>query len=116
MNRQKQTADACKQHRWGQFTDIKDIKKEMLKRLETHFDKCLCKGGFSGRGKIVTKGGKSAIVGCSELDQRYEIRSFQHAVSHLLGSFDFWIDRVDNPDKHTSWRVQIIAHNLQNAP
>ena len=61
--RQKQTADICKQHlrekyrdrlalveefiveiegapkncdvtRWGQFTDIKDIKKEMLKRLE----------------------------------------------------------------------------------
>ena len=62
-NRQKQTADICKQHlrekyrdrlvlveefiveiegapkncdvtRWGQFTDIKDIKEEMLKRLE----------------------------------------------------------------------------------
>jgi hypothetical protein len=27
--------------RWGQFTDIKDIKKEMLKRLETHFEKWL---------------------------------------------------------------------------
>jgi hypothetical protein len=24
--------------RWGQFTDIKDIKKEMLKRLEAHFE------------------------------------------------------------------------------
>jgi hypothetical protein len=64
-NRQKQTADICKQHlreryrdqrglveefilefegdrkncdvtRWDQFTDIKDIKKEMLKRLEAH--------------------------------------------------------------------------------
>ena len=63
-NRQKQTADICKQHlrekyrdqrglveefilefegdrkncdvtRWDRFTDIKDIKKEMLKRLET---------------------------------------------------------------------------------
>jgi hypothetical protein len=62
-NRQKQTADICKQHlrqkyrnklglvegfivefegsrkdcditRWGQFTDIKDIKEEMLTRLE----------------------------------------------------------------------------------
>ena len=62
-NRQKQTADICKQHlrekyrdqrglveefilefegdrkncdvtRWDRFTDIKDIKKEMLKRLE----------------------------------------------------------------------------------
>jgi hypothetical protein len=62
-NRQKQTADICKQHlrekyrdkpglveefiveiegarkncdvtRWGQFTDIKDIKEEMLKRLD----------------------------------------------------------------------------------
>jgi len=69
-NRQKQTADICKQHlrekyrdrlesveefiveiegtrkncdmtRWGQFTDIKDIKKEMLKRLEGHFEKWL---------------------------------------------------------------------------
>ena len=69
-NRQKQTADICKQHlrekypeklglveefiveiegtlkncdvtRWGQFTDIKDIKKEMLKRLEVHFEKWL---------------------------------------------------------------------------
>jgi hypothetical protein len=69
-NRQKQTADVCKQYlrekyrdrlelveefiveiegspknwdvtRWGQFTDIKDIKKEMLKRLEAHFGKWL---------------------------------------------------------------------------
>ena len=27
--------------RWDQFTDIKDIKKEMLKRLEVHFEKWL---------------------------------------------------------------------------
>jgi hypothetical protein len=69
-NRQKQTADSCKQHlrekyrdklglveefiieiegarkdcdvtRWGQFTDIKDIKEEMLKRLDVHFEKWL---------------------------------------------------------------------------
>jgi hypothetical protein len=69
-NRQKQTAHICKQHlrekyrdrlelveefiveiegsprnwdvnRWGQLTDIKDIKKEMLKRLEAHFEKWL---------------------------------------------------------------------------
>jgi hypothetical protein len=69
-NRQKQTADICKQHlrekyqdklglveefiveiegtlkncdvtRWGQFTDIKRSKKEMLKRLEVHFEKWL---------------------------------------------------------------------------
>ena len=67
-NRQKQTADICKQHlrekyrnqaglveefiveikgapkncdvtRWGRFADIKGIKKEMLKRLEMHFEK-----------------------------------------------------------------------------
>jgi hypothetical protein len=67
-NRQKQTADICKQHlrekywdkpqlveeyileiegalentdvtHWGQFTDIKDIKEEMLKRLDVRFDK-----------------------------------------------------------------------------
>jgi hypothetical protein len=66
-NRQKQTADHCKQHlrerypdklglveefiveiegspqhpdmtRWGQFTDIKDIKKEMFDRLERKFE------------------------------------------------------------------------------
>ena len=66
-NRQRQTADICKQHlrekycdklalveefvveiegarkdcdvtRWGQFTDIKDIKQETLKRLELHFE------------------------------------------------------------------------------
>src|SRR6266446_9079019 len=70
VNRQKQTADICKQHlrekyrdqlglveefiveiegvpkncdvtRWGQFTDIKDIKKEMFKRLEVHFENWL---------------------------------------------------------------------------
>ena len=69
-NRQKQTADICKQHlrekhrdklglveefivefegarkdcditRWGRFTDIKDIKEEMLTRLEAHFKKWL---------------------------------------------------------------------------
>jgi hypothetical protein len=69
-NRQKQTADICKQHLrekyrdqrglveefilefegdrkncdvtcWDRFTDIKDIKKEMLERLETHFEKWL---------------------------------------------------------------------------
>src|SRR5215472_12317565 len=69
-NRQKQTADTCKQHlwekypdklglveefiveiegppkncdvtRWGQFTDIKDIKKEMFQRLELQFENWL---------------------------------------------------------------------------
>jgi hypothetical protein len=69
-NRQKQTADICKQHlrekyrdklrlveefiveiegapknsdvtRWGQFADIKDIKKELFKRLEVHFENWL---------------------------------------------------------------------------
>jgi len=69
-NRQKQTADLCKQHlrekypdelglveefiveiegpakncdvtRWGQFTDIRGIKKEMLRRLEIQFEKWL---------------------------------------------------------------------------
>ena len=69
-NRQKQTADLCKQHLrqrypdklglveefiveiegppknldvscWGQFTDIKDIKKEMFRRLEIQFENWL---------------------------------------------------------------------------
>ena len=69
-NRQKQTADFCKQHlrekypgklalveefiveiegspqdrdltRWGQFTDIKGVKKEMLRRLEGKFENWL---------------------------------------------------------------------------
>jgi hypothetical protein len=72
-NRQRQTADICKQHlrekycdklalveefvveiegarkdcdvtRWGQFTDIKDIKQETLKRLELHFENWLNPG------------------------------------------------------------------------
>jgi hypothetical protein len=69
-NRQTQTADLCKQHlrekypdklglveefiveiegppqncdltRWGLFTVIKDIKKEMFQRLETQFENWL---------------------------------------------------------------------------
>ena len=67
-NRQKQTADVCKQHLrqkyreklglveefiveiegkncdatcWLQFTDVKDIKKEMFKRLEVYFENWL---------------------------------------------------------------------------
>ena len=69
-NRQKQTADLCKQHlrqrypdklglveefiadiegplknsdvtRWGQFTDIRDIKKELFQRLEAQFENWL---------------------------------------------------------------------------
>jgi len=69
-HRQRQTGDICKQHlrakysdklalvedfiveiegppknsdvtRWAQFTDIKDIKKEMLQRLEIRFDNWL---------------------------------------------------------------------------
>ena len=31
----------CDVTRWDRFTDIKDIKKEMLKRLEAHFEKWL---------------------------------------------------------------------------
>jgi hypothetical protein len=31
----------CDITRWGQFTDIKDIKEEMLTRLEAHFKKWL---------------------------------------------------------------------------
>ena len=69
-NRQKQTAEVCKNHlrekyrnqpalveefileiegeprncdvtRWGQFADIKDVKKDMIKRLEVRFEKWL---------------------------------------------------------------------------
>ena len=69
-NRQKQTADLCKQHlrqkypdklqlaeefiveiegpttncdvtRWGRFTDIRGIKKEMFERLEIQFESWL---------------------------------------------------------------------------
>ena len=69
-NRQKQTAELCKQHlrkkypdklalvdefiveiegppkncdvtRWGQFTDIKGIEKEKFQRLEIHFENWL---------------------------------------------------------------------------
>ena len=69
-NRQNQTAEVCKQHlrdnnqsnlglveefihefegtgknhdntRWSQFTDIKGINVEMLKRLDEHFNKWL---------------------------------------------------------------------------
>jgi hypothetical protein len=69
-NRQKQTAELCKQHlrekypdklglaeefileiegsgkscdvtRWSQFTDIRDIKKEMFDRLERKFESWL---------------------------------------------------------------------------
>jgi len=58
-NRQKQTAELCKGlveefiveiegpsknsdvTRWGQFTDIKDIKKEMFQRLEIQFENWL---------------------------------------------------------------------------
>jgi hypothetical protein len=69
-NRQKQTADICKQHlrekyrdklalveefiveiegaaknsdvtRWDQFVDIKDIRKEIFERLENHFESWL---------------------------------------------------------------------------
>jgi hypothetical protein len=69
-NRHKQTADICKQHlrekypeklglveefileiegarkncdvtRWSQFTDIKDIREEMLKRVDIHFENWL---------------------------------------------------------------------------
>ena len=31
----------CDVTRWGRFTDIKDIKREILKRLEAHFEKWL---------------------------------------------------------------------------
>ena len=31
----------CDVTRWGRFTDIKDIKREMLKRIEAHFEKWL---------------------------------------------------------------------------
>src|SRR5260370_38577710 len=72
-NRQKQTADICKQHlrekyrdqrrlveefileftgarkncdftRWDRFTDIKDIKNELLNRLEAPYEKCFNPG------------------------------------------------------------------------
>src|SRR6202011_3799117 len=60
---------------------------KLFRRKLGSFDACtnLCKGGFSGRGKIIAKGRKTAIGGCSELDQRYEVRRFQHAGFYLLG-------------------------------
>jgi hypothetical protein len=41
------TAKNCDVTRWGRFTDIKDIKGEMLKRLEAHFEKWLNPGYHS---------------------------------------------------------------------
>jgi hypothetical protein len=35
------TRENCDVTRWDRFADIKDIKKEMLERLETHFEKWL---------------------------------------------------------------------------
>jgi hypothetical protein len=34
----------CDVTRWGQFTDIKDIKKEMFQRLETQFENWTTEG------------------------------------------------------------------------
>ena len=34
-------AKNCDITRWGQFTDIKDIKEEMLMRIEVYFEKWL---------------------------------------------------------------------------
>ena len=31
----------CDVTRWGQFTDIKKVKKEMFQRLEVHFENWL---------------------------------------------------------------------------
>jgi hypothetical protein len=31
----------CDLSRWGQFTDIKDIKEEMLNRVDIHFENWL---------------------------------------------------------------------------
>jgi hypothetical protein len=76
----------------------------------------LCEGGFSGSGKIISKGRKTAIVGRSEQFQRYEFRRFQHTLSDLLGSLNFWIDGIDYPDKYASWRVQVLANNPENVP
>jgi hypothetical protein len=38
----------CDVTRWGRFTDVKDIKKEMLKHLEAHFEKWLNPQGSPG--------------------------------------------------------------------
>jgi hypothetical protein len=35
------TRENCDVTRWDRFADIKDIKKEMLEGLETHFEKWL---------------------------------------------------------------------------
>src|SRR5258705_12365258 len=88
-NRQKQTADICKQHlrekyrdqrglveefilefegarkncdvtRWDRFTDIKDIKKEMLKRLEAHFEKWLNPSAQWNESQLQKSGKRSA--------------------------------------------------------
>jgi hypothetical protein len=42
----------CDVTRWDRFTDIKDIKKEMLKRLEAHFEKWLNESLLQKSGKI----------------------------------------------------------------
>ena len=90
-NRQRQTADICKQHlrekycdklalveefvveiegarkdcditRWAQFTDIKDIKQETLKRLELHFENWLNPGL-----RIIKQASREDFIGTSRL-------------------------------------------------
>src|ERR1700752_5460786 len=92
--RQQQTADICKQHlreqyrdqrvlveefiveiegaakncdvtRWGRFTDIKDIKGEMLKRLEAHFEKWL-NPGYRSLARVAEK---AELIRSKESDQ-----------------------------------------------
>jgi len=98
-NRQKQTAEICKQHlrekyrdqlglveefiveiegipkncdvtRWGQFTDIKDIKKEMFKRLEVHFENWLNPWAFFVRTYPANSWPYSQTLYCICADER----------------------------------------------
>ena len=43
----------CDVTRWGQFTDIKDIKKEMFTRLEIHFENWLKSVNVYSRGEAM---------------------------------------------------------------
>src|SRR5579872_1062516 len=68
----------------------------------------LCEGRFPIRGGIVAKGGEAAVVGGTQLFKGDEPCCFEHAITHLFGRLDPWVDRRDYADKYALMRLQVV--------
>src|SRR5262249_33171279 len=75
----------------------------------------LLKRRFTSRGGIVAEWRKTAIIGCSQALQRDVLRGLEHAIAHLVRSFNVRINWICDADVNQLIRPGVFTDDAQHA-